>query len=122
MKRTLKKQWVAGLRSGKYKQGRNFLCNGRGKMCCLGVLGDIALDGHWVKGKTEHPITLKEVPYWYLEYKGKIVEFEFGPDILDELGLPIDDQIHLVALNDDQQKSFFRIANWIEANVPEEND
>ena len=40
----LKKQWVAALRSGDYKQGRNYLCNEPGesaRFCCFGVLADI---------------------------------------------------------------------------------
>lgn len=32
-----KNKWVAALKSGKYKQGAGFLCEG-GKYCCLGVL------------------------------------------------------------------------------------
>lgn len=33
----IKEQWVAALRSGKYKQGTGYL-NRDGKFCCLGVL------------------------------------------------------------------------------------
>lgn len=44
MKKSIKKKWVAALRSGKYKQGKRALVAGRGKAstyCCLGVLCDI---------------------------------------------------------------------------------
>ena len=34
-------EWIAALRSGKYKQGRQLLCN-EGRFCCLGVLADIS--------------------------------------------------------------------------------
>lgn len=38
-----KARWVAALRSGKYKQGRHLLRSRTGRrMCCLGVLCDIA--------------------------------------------------------------------------------
>ena len=33
--------WVAALRSGKYEQGQNVLCDGS-RFCCLGVLADLA--------------------------------------------------------------------------------
>ncbi len=36
----LKAKWLEALRSGKYKQGRDTLCDGTG-YCCLGVLSDI---------------------------------------------------------------------------------
>jgi hypothetical protein len=38
----IKQQWVAALRSGEYKQGMGALNLG-GKMCCLGVLCDLAV-------------------------------------------------------------------------------
>lgn len=44
MKASLKKKWVAALRSGDYKQGRNSLKQGKGDKatyCCLGVLCEI---------------------------------------------------------------------------------
>jgi len=37
----IKKQWVDALRSGKYKQGRDYLRNKRDEFCCLGVLCDL---------------------------------------------------------------------------------
>lgn len=40
----IKAQWVAALRSGKYKQGKNVLHNvDAGTYCCLGVLCDLAV-------------------------------------------------------------------------------
>jgi hypothetical protein len=37
----VKKDWLKSLRSGKYKQGKNALCNAKEQFCCLGVLCDI---------------------------------------------------------------------------------
>ena len=34
-------EWIAALRSGKYKQGRQLLCS-KGHFCCLGVLADVS--------------------------------------------------------------------------------
>jgi hypothetical protein len=48
MKKTIMNKWVKALRSGKYKQCREKLCNVDGKtgeesFCCLGVLTDLYL-------------------------------------------------------------------------------
>lgn len=46
MKAEVKAEWVAALRSGNYKQGRNYLRQGD-EFCCLGVLCDISGLGKW---------------------------------------------------------------------------
>tara|TARA_R110000868_G_scaffold114821_1_gene307258 strand:+ start:15406 stop:15807 length:402 start_codon:yes stop_codon:yes gene_type:complete len=38
MNKEIKKQWIAALTSGKYKQGRGQLRSENNKFCCLGVL------------------------------------------------------------------------------------
>lgn len=39
MDRAIKKRWLRALRSGRYKQGENYLFNSdSGAFCCLGVL------------------------------------------------------------------------------------
>ena len=43
MKRDVAKKWVAKLRSGEYEQGRGYL-NDDGRMCCLGVLCEVAIE------------------------------------------------------------------------------
>ena len=40
MNPSIKQAWTEALRSGKYQQGRENLCN-NGKFCCLGVLTDL---------------------------------------------------------------------------------
>lgn len=40
MNASIKQAWTEALRSGKYQQGRESLCN-NGKFCCLGVLTDL---------------------------------------------------------------------------------
>lgn len=40
MNKRIKKLWIKALRSGKYKQGQNFL-RSNGTYCCLGVLCDV---------------------------------------------------------------------------------
>lgn len=47
-----KAKWIAALRSGKYKQGTQYLCNG-GYYCCLGVaceLEGLLVDDTTIKG------------------------------------------------------------------------
>lgn len=43
MDKKLKTKWIKALRSGKYKQCRTILTDGKG-YCCIGVLGEISGD------------------------------------------------------------------------------
>ncbi len=43
MKEDIKRQWVAALRSGEFKQGIDFLNGRNGEYCCLGVLCELAV-------------------------------------------------------------------------------
>jgi len=38
MKKSIKKRWIAALRSGKFRQGEQMLMTDDGAYCCLGVL------------------------------------------------------------------------------------
>lgn len=44
---TLKEQWIAALRSGKYSQARGRLRRGD-KFCCMGVLCDVERPNNWM--------------------------------------------------------------------------
>lgn len=46
----LKTKWIAALRSGRYRQGKNALQNPDGTNCCLGVLCRVARrpKGEWI--------------------------------------------------------------------------
>lgn len=46
MKKKIADQWVAALRSGDYKQGKNRLRNVRDEFCCLGVLCNLHAQAH----------------------------------------------------------------------------
>ena len=54
----VKAKWVAALRSGDYKQGRNALRTHDDHFCCLGVLCDLAVKEGAV------PVPTFESPYW----------------------------------------------------------
>lgn len=43
MKKEIAEKWVAALRSGEYKQGKEFLRTATDEFCCLGVLCDLAV-------------------------------------------------------------------------------
>ncbi len=46
MNKKIKAQWVAALKSGKYKQGKNKLRTRVGSFCCLGVLCNLHAQAH----------------------------------------------------------------------------
>jgi len=51
VKQSIKDEWLAALRSGKYEQGR-YRLRTENQYCCLGVLCDILkekVDGEWVR-------------------------------------------------------------------------
>lgn len=90
----LKDQWVAALRSSKYKQGKDVLKQGD-EYCCLGVLGE--LTGH--KGLYMSFLVDEEYQYTWVnsDYQDKLAE-----------------------LNDAQSASFSQIADYIESLTVEE--
>lgn len=93
----VKAKWLEALRSGKYKQGKEFLKRGN-KFCCLGVLCDISgLDyGH-------HDTEL--LPLNIAEY----AELPESPDVIVN-----GKHQELVILNDGKGYGFKRLANLIE--------
>lgn len=112
MKASLKKKWLGALRSGKYEQGTGYLkCHS--KFCCLGVLCDLSELASWEKHESDDGVFLFTDD-----------EFELSSCLLKEFGLSAGQQRKLVNMNDgsyeDKRHSFPEIADWIEANVPEE--
>lgn len=51
-RKTLIKRWLAGLRSGKYKQAKGVLRSANNGFCCLGVVIDIADPSSWSEKPT----------------------------------------------------------------------
>ena len=93
----LKKKWVAALRSGKYKQGKEVLRDGD-RYCCLGVLCEV-----------ETGAKPKKVPFPSAARKAR-------------LGLTDKECETLAEFNDGDRPirkpwSFKRIATWIEKNL-----
>lgn len=125
MKASLKKKWVAALRSGKYKQGKGALRikgEKRDTFCCLGVLADVAgcaFDRALPAEKTDVSVE---------HTKGKRVRGIGGEcgilpsKIAKRFGidgdLPIGDDIQAELSNrNDEGHTFAAIADWIEENL-----
>jgi hypothetical protein len=101
----LKRQWVAALRSGKYRQIAKSLrksVNGRNRFCCLGVLCEIAGE--------------EKVRGGYKDKRGEWRTGTLSPEQTDRLGLPVQIMHNLIDLND-MGKSFVEIADEIEIRV-----
>lgn len=106
MKKGLKARWVAALRSGKFKQGKNQLrrkneVSGKETFCCLGVLCKVS------------PAVMK---------RRTLKKFNAGAgslwgQALAYAGFSIKIETTLARMNDNGGHGFKRIANWIEKNL-----
>jgi len=102
---TTKEEWVAALRSGKYTQGKGYL-NNQGLFCCLGVLCEIS-------GVPKKPSTIssrfsyntKEESFSTTGINDKMFPLIFEGNLIKDL---------LIHMNDDLDKSFNEIADYIE--------
>jgi hypothetical protein len=105
--KAFKKKWIAALRSGEYKQGKEMLYNHDTKeYCCLGVAGIICgLEKHDINGSG----LLQEANGYGLE---KVPELLVGSDEKD------DSDYNIIAdkltIMNDNGKSFNYIASYIE--------
>ena len=97
----IKRQWVEALRSGKYEQGRLFL-ERDGKFCCLGVLC------HAVRGVT---------PTYNPDGGLSCYAENAGYGLVEELFPDTVAHETLWGMNDDQNKSFAEIADYIERTL-----
>lgn len=110
----LQKKWLKELRSGKHKQARNKLYDGKG-YCCLGVLcgpvegiKPVQIDDTWnFNGETFN------LPKNIIEKYGF---HDVGGDAIIPHYSESTDDIDLVSLNDAAKKTFGQIAQMIENN------
>ncbi len=104
-----KDRWVAGLRSGLYKQVKRILQQISGtevSNCSLGVLADILDNTKW-KSHTPSSNAISICSYW-----GQSKSMERLP--VNVLSWDIQSQIIMM---NDSGESFEDIATWIETNV-----
>ncbi len=113
MNQDIKEKWVAALRSGEYKQGKNRLRTHTNKFCCLGVLCDLHA---------------KETGNPWDEYGDKEFAYLYKHGDLPRkvsvwAGFPRDDANpfagphRLSTYNDNYGKNFHEIADIIEKNL-----
>lgn len=105
----LKTKWVEALRSGKYEQGRRQLRRDN-EFCCLGVLCDLIDPAKWISSGGAG-----------FRYRGiDHNAMSFPPnEVTRNVGLPRDLENQVAGMNDDGN-SFAEIADYIEANIPDD--
>jgi hypothetical protein len=103
MLKKVKDKWVAALRSGDYKQGRNKMRSFEDEFCCLGVLCDIVDKSTWR-------------PYNHGYYKHDGVASLPSDSIRKEVKIT-DTQVSELAELTDSGKDFKEIADYIEENL-----
>jgi hypothetical protein len=115
----LVKEWIAALRSGKYKQGTGRLEDTtEGTFCCLGVAAKIAVD-HGLANRFE----TAGVGHYRTD-KGGYVEDEdythLPPSLKPLFGISDFQQSQLIDMNDEEGNSFLEISDYIEINILKE--
>jgi hypothetical protein len=106
MDAALKEKWVAALRSSKYKQGRSRLRTKDDKFCCLGVLCDVIDSEKW---------ELSEGGDCYIYTADRHQSATFIPNTITDVSGS--DQSLLIGMNDTNEMSFNRIADYIERKL-----
>ena len=107
MNKEIKKLWLEALRSGEYKQGQGQLHNIKeGTFCCLGVLCDIIDKNNIYKPK-------RMILYTDFESFDFLLGYLSNP-MQKITGLDAQTAGNLLEMNDDQNKSFTEIADYIE--------
>lgn len=99
-----KARWLKALRSGAYLQARESL-RANDCFCCLGVLCDVTRPDGW------------DEDGWSRDAKGTKMESSLPWAFMAEIKLDFPIEAKLIAMNDEEGKSFAEIADWIEANL-----
>jgi hypothetical protein len=114
MDKAIKEKWIAALRSGEYKQGRNNLkmTEPEGNTCvhcCLGVLAELC----GIKSETQCGTKA-----WLFIFSDNVaMEESLSAKLLDTIGLSPRQEEDLIELNDGKGASFAEIADYIEENL-----
>ena len=106
----LQKQWIAELRSGKHKQGRNKLCSTEHEYCCLGVAAKFVLHQEEEESDGGAYICLNGSSYFLGDYEKIGLHSYNGAPITDYAN----DLRQLTILNDDAGYTFSQIADVLE--------
>lgn len=113
----VKSDWVAALRSGNYKQGKNVLHNVTANTyCCLGVLCDLAV-GAGVVQENELGHFYAPVGYKHGGLLPKAVADWAGLDSDNPWIADVPDPVSAVYANDTLNLTFAQIADLVEGNL-----
>lgn len=109
------KEWTDALRSGRYRQGRMYLCttpipNEDSQFCCLGVLCDLYRNELERKTGADDGITLYDDEEAHLPPK---LQDKFG---ISEMGHLFEESFDNLAKLNDGGSTFAEIADIIEKN------
>lgn len=115
----LYKCWLSKLESGEIRQTQYRFCiNSQPPgYCCLGVLGEAAIElGYPIAKASKDDSSLisyhhKDTPQWDWSTGS------FEPRALAALALSREEQDKLIVLNDEDARDFKFIAEWIRANI-----
>lgn len=109
-------QWLEALRSGKYKQGRGFLNYNNESFCCLGVACDLFAEKYNVKTSVSLHGTIgydNQISVLPEKIKTTIGLYYYDGNAKDSWNLEIQ-LFSLTELNDQQRRSFIKIADHLE--------
>ena len=113
MDKDVKQQWITALRSGQYSQCQGELKDKEGANCCLGVL--LETQGWELQEHEDY----SEGGYYYTSPEGfcNSEENELTVHTRDEFSLTRKQEVHLMNMNDKEDKDFIQIADWIEDHL-----
>lgn len=114
MRKQLKEKWVKALRSGEFKQGKDYLCaeqdDGTHAFCCLGVLACV------MGKKPERLISKSHLNEVRMAKPSGLGSWGSGCYDNEDPETHYTTQRKLAAMNDNGD-SFKQIANWISRNL-----
>jgi hypothetical protein len=127
MDKEVKPKWVAALRDGSHQQttGKLRTTDGAG-FCCLGVLVDVAGEGHWendsycVMRETDdgrYEDYLEGELGWYAQHFGLTEAQETQLVRMNDGAKAYAGSEGVPAMSEVRQHMFAEIADWIEANL-----
>lgn len=117
--------WLTALRSGQYIQGTGVLCEeekmtGEHHFCCLGVLQN-ELEGFDIlpyEGRHHQ----ENDDLFHIEHAvAKLCQAPHNACHVSTDWIDMDTQANLTRMNDEEQRDFNSIAQWIEENIKPED-
>lgn len=129
MKRSIKEKWIARLRDPSARQAEGVLRRAGSAMCCLGHLYDVA-DGNWISGPVPGTMTTQDGEEYSLKHEkafGLSAQHISIATTLND-GYKINfsggeyDKFFVLMSGTCRKHSLPEIADWVEANVPCEED